>query len=281
MTNIILFIFGGLCILYDALLIIRSPGTFLDILTAFSHIWLILGAYHIFLGVYRKKTGHSFWSVWKKWIKKTVVILGIIGFGFTLVSLCFICNPKKTTLEESADYVILLGGGIDKNGKLPKSVQKRVGRTAEYLILHPESICVVTGGTLKWLPYAEAPKIKEELSSRGVVNDRILVEDQALDTIQNFQYSATILCEHEESTLQDILNSKIVVVTSNYHLRRAEILAKRLGFTNIKGIASRTDVLGFLQCYVREVCAYLKLCLRILITGEPSQITELIYPPEL
>lgn len=278
MLSIILYIFGGICILYDALLILRSPGTFMDNLTAFSHIWLMLGGYHIFLGVYRKQRGHSFWCTWKKWIKKAFIVVAGIAGVFTFVSLLFICNPKKTNMEESADYVILLGGGIDKDGKLPRQVQKRVNRAADYLLVHPEAVCVVTGGTLKWLPYAEAPKIKELLVSKGVVNDRILVEDQALDTIQNFQYGSAVLADYSGNTIQQILESKIVVVTSDYHLRRAEILAERMGFKNIKGLPAKTDAFGLVHAYVREVCAYLKLSLRILLTGEPSEITEIIYP---
>ena len=55
MISIVLSIFGILCIFYDFALIVSSPGTFLDNLTSFSHIWTLIGGYHIFLGIYRKK----------------------------------------------------------------------------------------------------------------------------------------------------------------------------------------------------------------------------------
>lgn len=278
MLSIILYIFGGICIAYDAALILRYPGTFLDNLFSFSHIWLILGAYHIFLGVYRKKKGHSFWSTWKTWCKRLFTVLVSVAGAFSVVCLILICTPKTTSLEESADYVILLGGGIDKNGKLPPAVQNRVDRAAEYLMLHPETVCVVSGGTLHWLPYPEAPTIKAELAARGIEAERIFAEDQALDTIQNFQFSSAILADYEDCDISQILESKIVVVTSFYHLHRAEILAKRMGFKNIKGLPTKTVPLSFVQAHVREICAYLKLSLRILLTGEPSEITEIIYP---
>lgn len=264
----VFFIFLGVFfIFYDILLIFLSPGTFWDNVFSFSHIWSIFGSYFIFVGIYRLKKQHSFWKIWKKWIKITFVILFSLGFLICVVSLGFILNPKTVDISESSDYVILLGGGIDKNGKLPSTVNARVQKAAEYLKLHQNVICVVTGGTLHWLPYAEAPEIKRQLVLAGIPQERVLIEDQALDTIQNFQKSLVVLENFTGKSKDEILNSKIIVVTSNFHLRRAERLAKRLGFTNVKGIASKTDFIKIPNSYLREICAYLKLNLRILFTN--------------
>lgn len=271
--NIALIIFGILCVIYDFALLILNPGTFLDNLTSFTHIWTVLGGYHIFLGIYRIKTGHSFWQTWKKWIKLTIGSLVITGGLIAAVNLAFILTPEVASLEESADYLILLGGGIDKNGKLPKNVMNRVNKAAEYLNLHEEVICVVTGGTLKWLPYAEAPEIKRQLVAAGIREDRILVEDKALDTIQNFQLSCDMLANERNVSKSEILNSEIVVVTTTFHLRRAERLANRMGFKNIKGIPSKCSAFHVPMSYVREICAYIKLNLRILLTGEPTLLS--------
>lgn len=271
--NIVLIIFGAICVVYDFTLLILNPGTFLDNLTSFTHIWLALGGYHIFLGIYRIKTGHSFWKIMKKWVKLTIGSITAIGGLIAVINLGFILTPKTVSLEEVSDYVILLGGGIDKNGKLPKSVLNRVNKAAEYLNLHQEVTCVVTGGTLKWLPYAEAPEIKRQLVAAGIREDRILVEDQALDTIQNFQFSCEMLAKEKGVSKSEILNSKIVVVTTAFHLRRAERLANRMGFKNIKGIPSKCPAFHVPMNYVREICAYIKLNLRILLTGEPSLLS--------
>ena len=45
--NVCLIIAGALCILYDAVLILLSPGTFLDMVITFTHIWFLAGAYLI------------------------------------------------------------------------------------------------------------------------------------------------------------------------------------------------------------------------------------------
>lgn len=273
--SIFLFILGGICCVYDAFLIISSPGTFLDILTSFTHIWLLFGLVFIFFGVWRKIKGHSFWCDAKKWFK--ILCSVFVGFGLlvSIVNLIFIVNPKKTSMETEVDYVILLGGGIDKNGKLPKSVQKRADKAAEYLLLHPDTKCVVSGGTLKWLPYAEAPELKRQLVLRGVAAENVFVEDQALDTIQNFKYSCSLFADVDGVSVDRILNSRFMIVTSSYHLARAQRLARRLGFTNIYGLGSRVPVANVPHCYLREILAYVKLSLRIILTGEPSLITNL------
>lgn len=272
MISILLFIFGGLFIVYDFVLIALNPGTFLDNVISFTHIWLALGGYLIFVGIYRKKTGHSFWSCWKKWIKITVSSLVSFGVLISIINLCLILTPKIADLDENADYVILLGGGISKDGKLPSSVMSRVKKTADYLNKHKNAICVVTGGTLKWLPYPEAPEIKRQLEKMGIESERILLEDQAKDTIQNLQFSCQLLANENNISIADVLESKIIIITSRFHLRRAERLANRMGFKNIKGIPTRCPLIYVLHNYVREICAYVKLNLRIILTGKPENI---------
>ena len=271
-VNILLLVFGALFISYDVVLIFLCPGSFSDNVISFTHVWSLLGLYLIFVAVWRFKTKKSFWSLWKKWLKITAVSVCALALIIGSVTLGFILNPKIADNVENTDYVILLGGGIDKNGKLPDSVQKRVERAAEFLLEHEDSICVVTGGTLYFLPYAEAPEIKRQLVAAGINSQRVLVEDQALDTIQNFKYSAKILSEHENKALSQILQSNIAVVTSDFHLRRAERLASRMGFKNISGVAAKTPAFKVPHYYLREICAYLKLNMRILLTGEPKNL---------
>lgn len=270
--NIILIILGIISFSYSVILISLCPGTLLDNIFSFKNIWAALGIYLIFLAVYRIKTKHSFWSIWKRWIKITFVSLAGFTLIFTVINLVFILTPDIAEDKEKADYVILLGGGIDKNGKLPKTVMERVKTAAEYLRENPSSICVVTGGTLKWHPYAEAPEIKNQLINFGIEKERILVEDQALDTIQNLRYSCQILAGYKKVSVDEILDSSVTIVTSRFHLRRSQRLARRIGYKNIKGLAAACPAIYVPHNYVREICAYIKLNLRILLTGEPSRL---------
>ncbi len=270
--NVLLIILGIISVGYDVTLISINPGTFWDNVFSFTHIWSVLGAYLIFVGIYRIKTRHSFWSIWKRWLKITFISLASLATVISVINLIFILTPEVVGIDDKAEHVILLGGGIDKDGNLPKSVISRVEKTAEYLNANPESICVVTGGKLAWLPFAEGPELKRQLVKRGVDADRILVEDKALDTIQNFQFSCKILAEYKGVSVKEILETPTAVVTSRFHLRRAERLASRMGFTNIKGIPSPCPAIYVPHDYVREICAYVKLNMRILLTGEPKPL---------
>ena len=270
--NVFLIILGVICIGYDVTLISLNPGTFWDNVFSFTHIWSALGAYLVFVGIYRIKTRHSFWSIWERWLKIAFISLASLATVISVINLIFILTPKVVGIDEKAEHVILLGGGIDKDGNLPKSVISRVEKTAEYLNANPESICVVTGGKLAWLPFAEAPELKRQLVKRGVDADRILVEDKALDTIQNFQFSCKMLAEYKGVSVKEILETPTAVVTSRFHLRRAERLASRMGFTNIKGIPSPCPAIYVPHDYVREIFAYVKLNMRILLTGEPKPL---------
>ena len=269
---LICLIAGILSASYDVILICLNPGTFWDNVFSFTHIWLALGAYLIFVGIYRLKKGHSFWSVWSRRLKLTIVSLGTIAAVISIINLILILTPAVVSTDEKAEHVILLGGGISKDGKLPKSVMSRVDKAAEYLNKNPESICVVTGGTIDWLPCPEAPELKRQLVLAGVKPERILVEDQAKDTIQNFQLSCKMLAEYKQSSVKEILETPTAVVTSRFHLRRSQRLARRMGFANIKGIPATCPGIYVLHNYVREICAYVKLNLRIMFTGKPEKL---------
>ena len=269
------FILGNLFIIYTVILHILSPGTFLDILTSFCNIWAGAGVVLILLSVFRMKNGCSWWS--RRGKKLKIVIYSVAGFcgAVALFNLILILTPRTIKMNEvlpEKTYVFLLGGGIDKNGKLPKPVMWRVKKTADYMNLNQEAVCVVTGGTLKWLPYPEAPEIKRQLVKAGISEERIFVEDQALDTIQNLQLSVELLKKEYGITTEEVQTSPVVLVSSRYHLKRAERLAKRMGFENVSGLGARTPVFYLPVSYLREICAHVKLNARILLTGKPGRI---------
>lgn len=269
--SLLLIILGLLSIFYDGILILLNPGTFLDNVFSFTHIWIILGILLIFAGIFRLRYGVSFFKKMKPIPRLTTVSLFTIIGIISVINLIFILTPKTVGYEEDSEQLILLGGGIDKDGNLPSSVQSRVDVAAKYLLTHEDVICVVTGGTLMWLPYPEAPAIKKSLIEKGIAPERIFLEDKAKDTIENLKFSCAVLSDVRGISAEEVLKSKTVIVTSRFHLRRAERIAKRLGYKNIYGLPAKCPAVYILHDYVREICAYVKLNLRILFTGEPSE----------
>ena len=266
------FVIGELFILYGMLLHFMNPGTLFSELVSFCNIWILIGAIFFFLGTYRKNHKKSFIRALKRGQKIALACLMGAGLTIAAVNLYFIRHPALGASSDTK-YVIILGGGIDKNGQLPQTVQKRIELAADYLLENKNALAVATGGTLYHLP-PEAPAMKNYLISLGIEADRILIDDKALDTIQNFQNSCQVLSDHENLPKSAILESKILVVTSFFHLARAQRLARRMGFKHITGLGSPTAAIKLLDSYSREICSYIKLNLRILLTGKPAEIKD-------
>lgn len=271
MIFIIFVLISALSFFYFVAMQIASPGTFWGTFFSFSVVWLLCAVFFAVLAVLQKKK--LLRTIFSKIKRRVKIFLGVFVFLCAVicgVNLFFICNPRLSDGKEKVQYVILLGGGITKDAELTLSVQNRVRVAGEYLKTQPQAISVVTGGKGRFSPCPESDVLKPALESYGIEEKRVLAENMAKDTIENFLFSVKILSEHENKTVQEILNAPIAVVTSDFHLARAERLAKRIGFTDVYGVASKTPALFVLNSYSREICSYIKLNLRILFTGKPS-----------
>jgi uncharacterized SAM-binding protein YcdF (DUF218 family) len=74
--------------------------------------------------------------------------------------------------------------------------------------------------------------MKQYLIKQGIDPSRIIVEDQALNTVQNIQFSKLLMASPDAST---------ALVTSNFHVTRAAALARKQGLTNVYAIAAPSD----------------------------------------
>jgi uncharacterized SAM-binding protein YcdF (DUF218 family) len=84
-----------------------------------------------------------------------------------------------------------------------------------------------------------------------------------------------MLADYADVSEQEILESRIMVITNAFHLRRALRLTKRMGFKNTKGIAAKIPWYSVPHSYLREICSYIKLNVRILLTGKPKPIVAM------
>lgn len=263
-----------LAVLSDAYFVamnILSPGTFLGTVFSFSAVWLWFSAFCFSMFMLRRR---HLWSKLNKTAK--VVILSVLGAGVVLAGVVtgFITHPKLSDGSEQPKYVILLGGGITKDKELTDSVKQRVKICAQYLKEHPEAVCVVTGGQGPFSPCPESDVLKPAVEAYGISPDRVLPEPKAKDTIQNFQYSAKVLAEYSNCSVKEVLESPVTVITNDFHIARAERLARRMGFTEIYGACAKTPVIFILNAYCREICCYIKLNLRIILTGKPERLDK-------
>ena len=81
----------------------------------------------------------------------------------------------------------------------------------------------------------------EYLQYNGIPEDKLLIEDQSSDTVQNIEFSRTVIDRQEYNKAQaarahlmefyrerpDGDTIRIGILTSNYHVFRAEAIARR------------------------------------------------------
>lgn len=268
---LIYLLLATMCNMYFVALQVASPASFLGTIFGFSIIWFWLGMLFIVLFFMRR---FALWNYVKKQVKICLGCIVSVLAVISVVNLVFICNPRMATGNEPVKYIILLGGGITKDAKLTDNVEQRVKKCAEYAEKHPEALIVVSGGKGPFSPCPESDVLKPALAKYGIDEERILAEDKAKDTIQNFEYSVKLLSKKTGKTVLQILSEPVAVVTSDFHLARAQRLAKRMGFKDVYGVSSKTPALFVVNTYCREICCYVKLNLRILFTGKPSLIDD-------
>lgn len=152
----------------------------------------------------------------------------------------------------SNDYIVVLGAAV--HGTTPSlSLNNRINAAYEYLVAHPDTICVVSGGKGEGEDISEAQCMYNELVSRGISGERIWLEDQATSTQENLKNSLDLI---ERRTGQR--PGEIGVVTSEYHLYRAGLVAKDEGVV-ANGIPATTTWLSLrLNYFLREIVAVWK-----------------------
>ena len=145
----------------------------------------------------------------------------------------FIMRDAHKETDSTADVIIVLGAGV--NGTRPSlSLRDRMVGAYDYLIAHPDTVAVVSGGQGEGEDITEAQCMYDWLTAKGIAPERIIMEDKATSTLENLRYSMAIIDG------LDIDEPVIGLVSSEYHLHRAKRLAAYVGI-DVIGIAARTS----------------------------------------
>ena len=235
------------CLLYFVVLLITIGPAF-----RFSFVWLAFGMF--FLGISLVLT---FSKKGFQWMPKPVLVLveAVVVCGclvFVVIEGLIIAESVKQPQNE-ADYLIVLGAKV--NGTTPSLIlQYRINKTAEYMKKHPGTKAIVSGGQGADEGISEAEAMKNGLLSSGIAAERILVEDQSTSTKENLDYSKRLLTEAGGS----VKESKVIVVTTDFHVLRAVGIARKAGYEQVEGLAAKSVWYLIPTNYVREFMAVVK-----------------------
>ena len=184
--------------------------------------------------------------VWCRWLLGVLVVLALAAF--VLLELP-ILRDAKTDPDPEADYIVVLGAQV--RGTEPSwSMHDRLIAALNYLNAYPASKAVVSGGQGPDEGCSEAEAMQTWLIAQGVAPERILPEDQSESTQENLSNSFAVI----EADGGDVTRG-VGIVTSEYHLHRAKLMAEALGAKPI-GVAAKTElVIMRINYFIREAVA--------------------------
>lgn len=156
------------------------------------------------------------------------VMLGLGGilFYISFVFCCFLVYSifyGRVRQRRDVDFVVVLGAGLIRgevtrllSGRLDRGRQvwERVrGRGGAPMI-------IVSGGQGPDEPVSEARAMAGYLTTAGVPESAILLEDRSTTTMENLTFSRHLMLERNP-------DYRCAIVTSNYHVLRAALFARR------------------------------------------------------
>lgn len=181
-------------------------------------------------------------------LRRITLVILLIGILFIVIAEIPIIKNARTDTDAGADYLIVLGAGV--NGTVPSlSLTNRLNAALEYLDSYPQSLAIVSGGQGDGEDISEALAMYTWLTDRGVEAERIIMEDKSTSTQENIQFSLDIMRERGDE------DGSVAIVSSEYHLYRAKMIAQDCGL-QAKGVAADTTIVSIkLNYFLREAFA--------------------------
>lgn len=214
----ILFSLGVLCLFYCLVI-----ALFMGYGSLFFLIWGVAGIFFCLLGVLLSRQE---WLLRiPKWLRNSFVVCCGVGLLIFVVVEGMIISRFSSQAAPGADYMIVLGAQWKPSGP-GYMLQKRLEEAVDYLNQNPDTMVIVSGGQGHDEVISEAEGMKDYLTEAGIPGERILTEDKSTSTEQNLRYSAELLNKEEDT---------VVLVTNNFHMFRALMLAKKQGYVHIEG----------------------------------------------
>lgn len=185
------------------------------------------------------------------WLRIALLLLliGLIAFTSSLLA---IRSEWNATINEpdSIHVLIVLGAGVWGDRPSPQ-LQLRLETAASLYKKNPEMTVLVSGGQGpdEWI--SEAQAMHDTLIALGVSDTSILMEEDSTSTAENLRYSKAIL----DSLGFD--SSSIGIVTTDFHMYRAKMLARRFGM-DAKGQSAPNVPIIIVKNTLREIAALIK-----------------------
>lgn len=182
------------------------------------------------------------------------IITNTIFSSVAIIMLCFFVALGATigassTNARGQNTVIVLGCAV--HGETPSlMLSYRINAAYEYLNENPQSVAVLSGGQGRGESISEANCMFNELTKKGIDPSRLYLESKSTNTNENISFSNQIIKKYGLST-------EVAIATSNFHLKRATMIAEKQGLT-AKRISAYTSRFLIPTYYVRDTLGVIK-----------------------
>ena len=182
-------------------------------------------------------------------LRVAVTVLLVIGIAAFIIIEIPIVREARTDAPDDCEYVIVLGAGL--RGDVPTlSLRNRLDAALEWLEAHHDCVAVVSGGQGPGENMPEGEAMGIWLEARGIEPERIIVEDRSTSTMENLENSFALIREAGGEP-----DGNCAIITSEYHLCRAKLMAESLG-VEAWGVAAHTSWPSLmLNYFIREAFA--------------------------
>ncbi|MBQ6431298.1 MAG: YdcF family protein [Oscillospiraceae bacterium] len=193
-----------------------------------------------------------------------VMIHDLITYTAAAVYLYFECMLIGTIVagafaakyepEKNVDFLIVLGCGLKKDGTLTPLLQGRADRAIGFYERQKdetgkELTFITSGGQGADEIVSESRAMKRYLTERGIPAERILEEDRSVNTFENMRFSKELIQKIDP-------NGKVAFSTTNYHVFRSGIFARRVKMRAV-GMGAETKWYFWPNAAVREFAGLL------------------------
>ena len=167
--------------------------------------------------------------------------------------LCGIIAAKREP-DHHQDFVIIHGCKIGKDGRPLPLLRGRIDRALAFAKRQEEKtgkqlIFIPSGGQGQDECISEGQCIADYLSKQGVPPERMRIEERSVSTLENMEFSKAIIDREKHG-------AKVAFSTSNYHVFRSGVLAKKAGL-DAQGMGSKTKWYFWPNAFIREFAALL------------------------